>query len=389
MCVLRPRFAAFFLLAMTAVAHATDDNASCNLDSVQIAPPSVIEPCTILLQNPNLSAAERATALFIRGKGYHRTQRLDLAQQDYDAALTIAPQDDGIYVERANISFRYGRFAEGVYLLKQALTINPKNAHALRSTGALELDSGRVDDAIRDFDAALGADPEEAHALLFRSKAYEQKRQFGPALDDADALVAMPPEGINRQGYLDNHGTMRDFHIMALEQRADIYAETGRYELAERDLDAAVDYKWTADALVARGQYLMGRPGQAQAALRDLANATSLDPDHPRAFYLKGRVLAALKRPDEAFDAFDRAVTNDPHYDYALRMRAIMHRERGETELAVSDLERAMSISARMVSMTIRTLQHSGYWDSREIPNSLTPQLKDAIRACMLDTTCN
>ena len=31
----------------------------------------------------------------------------------------------------------------------------------------------------------------------------------------------------------------------------------------------------------------------------------------------------------------------------------------------------------------------AGYWTSRQTPTELTPELKDAIRACMLDTTCN
>jgi lipoprotein NlpI len=101
---LRWAMAVSAILAMTAVSRAAD----CSLDSVQISPPTVIEPCTTLLQNPSLSPAERSAALFVRGKGYHRTKELDRARQDYDAALKITPNNDEIYAERANISFQFG-----------------------------------------------------------------------------------------------------------------------------------------------------------------------------------------------------------------------------------------------------------------------------------------
>jgi hypothetical protein len=34
-------------------------------------------------------------------------------------------------------------------------------------------------------------------------------------------------------------------------------------------------------------------------------------------------------------------------------------------------------------------LSAAGYWRSRDIPETITPEFEDAIRACMLDKTCN
>jgi hypothetical protein len=48
-----------------------------------------------------------------------------------------------------------------------------------------------------------------------------------------------------------------------------------------------------------------------------------------------------------------------------------------------------MAMSPRVVSMTMRTLRQAGYWNTSEIPNGLTRQLQDAIRACMIDKHCN
>jgi tetratricopeptide (TPR) repeat protein len=382
-------FAAFVFLASSTLSYAAERDATCSQDSVETDPASVIAPCTNLLAQPGLSDAQRGGALFVRGQGHHRSKNLDHAAEDYDAALRLTPNNDAIYPERADVAFREGDLDQGMAFLRQALALNPKNARALRMVANYLSDQGRLDDAIRYASMALDADPNEAHALLVRSETYKRKHQFDLALRDADALAAMPPDRINRQGYLDMYGVKRDFHIMALQNRADIYAEIGNDELAERDLNAAVEYKRSGESLAARGDYLMDRPGQERAALQDLEEATTLDAGLVRAFYLKGLLLVQLQRYGNAFDAFDRAVEIDPQYDFALRMRALMYRELGQTDLAVRDLEHAMAMSPRVVSMTMRTLRQAGYWNTSEIPNGLTPQLQDAIRACMIDKHCN
>lgn len=368
---------------------AAETVAACTQLSVESDPAAVIAPCTALLKKSDLSDAARGQALFIRGQAYHHTKQLQLAQWDYDAALKLTPDNDTIYPSRANVAYRLGHFDEAVALLKRGLAINPKNAHALRMVGAILRNAGRTDEAIRYFSMALDVDPQDANALLFRSYAYYHERRFDLALQDAGKLVAMPPDKINLQGYLNNDGVKEDFHILALGNRADIFSAIGKFDLAEQDLDAAVDYKRTAESLEARGEFLMSRPGELPRALEDLQAATALDPNMLQAFYIKGAVLFDLKRYQDAVAALDRALIIYPNYDYALRMRAKAYRALGQTDSAVRDLQQAVAESPRVAAMTIRTLKVAGYLPSGEMPNGLTPELKDAIHACMLDATCN
>jgi tetratricopeptide (TPR) repeat protein len=383
-----------FALSTGTVCDAADNTAACTQDAVEVDAAAVIAPCTMLLQKSDLSNAARSEALFIRGQGYHRTKQIRLAQQDYDAALKLTPDADAIYPERANVALRLGDRTEWLAFLKRALAINPRNARALRMIGAYLMVAGHLDDAVRYLTMALDADPAEAHALFFRSQVYQEQQRFDLALRDADALVTMPVAEINRKGYLDVDGIKHDFHIKALVNRAHINSAIGKYDLAERDLDTAVDYKRSADSLVARAEFLSNRPGQQQRALDDLEAATTLDPDNPEAFYLKGTVLVDLKRYDAALAALDRALANpalaiSSDYAYALRSRAITYRALGKTDLAVKDLEDAMVACRCVADMTLRSLQIAGYLPHDGIPHGLTPAVQDAVRACMLDKDCN
>ena len=370
-----------------AIAAAGSDG--CSLAQSEVSPETVIEPCSKIIADTATSPADRGYALFIRGKGYHSTKRFDLAGQDYDAAIVLTPTNEELLVSRANIAFRGGQYKEGLSFLQGALALNPSNGHALRTVGALSADAGHREEANRYYAMALAADPNDAYALLFRSENNIMLRQFDEALKDADALVALAPAAINRQGYLDGYGDRLDFHGLALTTRADIYEALGQPDRAEQDLNAAVDYSRSAQSLSARGKFLAYKAGREKQALSELDEAISLGRVDSQAFYAKGVLHVGLRQHQMALAAFDRALEINPQFAYALRMRARMHRQLDQTELAVADMTHAVALSDKVLRETMPALSAAGYWRSREVPDALTSEFKDAIRACMLDKTCN
>ena len=101
-------------------------------------------------------------------------------------------------------------------------------------------------------------------------------------------------------------------------------------------------------------------------------------------------MLVGAKRFDDAFNAFDTAVRLQPDDGASLRMRARMHRQFGRTDEAVADLEAAVSRDPRELDVTVQVLApcpDTGLHGKRR--RSMTAELRDAIRACMLDTRCN
>jgi tetratricopeptide (TPR) repeat protein len=361
----------------------------CTLAQVDRDPLSVIEPCSLVIESTAADASRRGFALYIRGKGYHNTKRFDLARQDYDAAIKLTPTTEELLVSRANISFRSRRMEEGVSFLQKALDVNPSNGHALRTMGALLEDSGRPEEASRCYTRALEADPKDAYALLFRSRNYTRRMLFDEALKDADALVSIPAREINLQGYLDELGDKQDFHVIALLNRAKLEGAMDRADLAEVDFKAAIDFSPSDQTFSARGKFLTYRPGREVDAMRDLDEATRLGSRDSRTHYAKGMLLHRKKQYREALAAFDEAVKIDPDFGEALQMRARTHREFDETEAALADIARAIAVSPHVRDVTLTSLRQAGYWRTADDPDSFTPELVDALRACMVDRTCN
>ena len=364
--------------------------ADCTMVQLGISPFSVIDPCTARLKQPGLTDSEKSLAHFVRGRGYHRSKRLDQAHTDFRAAFALDPKNEEILLSWSNVDLRQGDYRSYAARVAQAYELNPDNPHVLRTVAVMFGNLGDREKELEFLGKALSIDPAEPFALYFRSERYWKQLKFKEAITDADALVAIPPKTLqDGGGYLDEDGVVRDFHATALVRRAKILNDAGQLELAEKDYDAAVAAERSVRTLAARGWFLRENPQRREAALRDLEEALRLEPDDFAAQYSIAFTYVELKRWQDAFKAFDAAVEARPHDGVSLRMRARMHRQLGRTDEAVRDLETAIRRDPKELDGTMHALRNAGYWTSRQKPRGMTPEFRDAIRACMLDTSCN
>ncbi|MGY4306297.1 tetratricopeptide (TPR) repeat protein [Bradyrhizobium sp. USDA 4369] len=367
---------------------AAQDAGACASSQLRSDPESVITACSRLIADDAKPAAERGRALSVRGSGYYYTKRWTLAAQDYDAAIALLPTDEELLLSRSSTASRLGDGTLGRSLIEKVLTLNPSNPDAIWRVGGLYEDAGDYRTADRYYAMALAIAPRNPYALLFSSTSNQGLRRFDVALKTADALVALGPDEINLKPYFDHRGNRLDFYIMALKNRARIHWTLGQFDRAEQDLNAAVTYRRSALSLTARGHFLTYRAGREQEAFADLQEARSLGSEQYETFFDLGLLHAKRQQFREALADFDRAARIDPPSGEAFRMRALMHRELDEADLAFDDMIQAVTTEESVLKRTVLALRTAGYWRSSEAPDELTPDFKDAIRACMLDKLC-
>lgn len=363
--------------------------AECTTAEMLRSATSVIEPCTQLLADRKLDKTKRAEALLVRGRGFHRSRRLEQAAQDYEAATKLAPGNAEIWLSWSNVELRRGNMRGYIAKLQHAGDIAPNNARVLRYIGQMFMIFGEQAKAIDLYNNALQIDPTEPFALLFRSQLYQSQQKFAEAMADADALIALPRESINRDGYLDENGETRDFHQVALIHRGWLFAAVGHNDRAKRDFDAAVADGRTPYTLTAAANFLISLSDDPAEPAALLEEAVRKEPGNASAQFALGLIMLPSRQFEAAFTAFDRAVTARPGFSLALQMRARMHRQFGRTDEAVKDYIAAIDANPGVISDSMPALRHAGYWTSAQVPTQVTPELRDAIRACMLDTACN
>ena len=367
----------------------------CTMDQVAIDPASVITPCGELLAAHNLSDRDRAQAYFVRGRGYHRTQRLNEAAEDYRAAFALDPKNEEILVSWSNVDLRLRRMGDYKRRVEQAYALNPRNPRVLRAVGMLLHNFGENDKAFEFYSKAIEVDPTESFALYYAHARISFQAQFRGGDCGRECAPRHFAGRLNdARSFLDADGIVRDFRVVALLERAYSYEDSGRLDLAEKDYDAAVDVGRSAPALAARAHFLGFYVQRKDDALRDLTEAVHKEPRNYKALYALGISLAGFKRFEEAFAAFDAAVTARPDYTTGLIMRARMHRQFGRTDAAVRDLKTAVSLDRRELdglrelNGLMNALRHAGYWSEPGLPSGQTRDLDDAMRACMIDPQC-
>ncbi|MFL1461034.1 tetratricopeptide repeat protein [Roseococcus sp. DSY-14] len=109
-------------------------------------------------------------------------------------ALTLAPFDTELLVDRSVILASRGRYREAMEDLDRVLAIEPERAEALVFKAAALRHLDRVEEARRTVDRALELDPDSAEGLLERGILKQLRGEVLSAQDDWRRAVELAPD---------------------------------------------------------------------------------------------------------------------------------------------------------------------------------------------------
>ncbi len=237
----------------------------------------------------------------LRGDAYLGLKQLDHAKQSYQAALTLDPKDPHALVGLAKLaSVGHDADAAGKYV-QQALAAAPENPQALMAKGDLAFDSGDFAGAEATYQQVLGlknADwlPQEHFYTLTRlANTQAQQNHLDKALANIQTLEKMSPQQpyphylhavvLYKQGHLDDA-------LSQLQQVLQVAPDNAQAQM----LMGAVNY--------AQGNY-----GQAEMAL---SNVMGSDPKNVEARKLLALTMYKEGRSRQALDMLRPAVPGTP-----------------------------------------------------------------------------
>ena len=152
-----------------------------------------------------------------------------------------------------------------------------------------------------------------------RGDAYLEEEKYSEAIIEYKNVLQIDPNEAKA-----HYGLARAF--LATKELRKAYwelQETAR--LDPQNFEARLQY----------GQFLLfGKDEELEEALAQADDVLEADPDHAGAYVLRGRALQALRRPDEAQAAFERAVELEPEDPGPLVLLANFQRREGHREAA-------------------------------------------------------
>src|SRR5271156_6865412 len=82
----------------------------------------------------------------------------------------------------------------------------------------------------------------------------------------------------------------------------------------------------------------------SQSNLTSLSAVVEKHPDDPQAYNVRGSVLAEAGQTEQALADFNKAISLDANYAQAYANRALLYRQSGKLELALADYNKALAI---------------------------------------------
>ena len=147
-----------------------------------------------LARRSEADPATRAAAFAEAGNAWMLAGEADRAFGAATMALTLAPDDPALLLDRALASGSAGRYAEALEDLDRAVASDPHRAEAWVLRGAAKRQLGRAEEAERDVARALSLAPDNAEALLERGALRRVKGDVGGARADWERAARVAPD---------------------------------------------------------------------------------------------------------------------------------------------------------------------------------------------------
>jgi tetratricopeptide (TPR) repeat protein/tRNA A-37 threonylcarbamoyl transferase component Bud32 len=291
---------------------------------------------------PEAEAAAQADLYLQRAMAYLSSNTLEPALADCEQALRLDPNLSRAYLCRGLARQGLGDPGGALADFNRALELDPQMAKAYLNRGIAHLDLGNIEAALSDLNQAIALDPQDASAYSSRGRIHWLLGDPLAALQDYTAALERDPQ--NPQLYLN---------------RGQLHVEREDWPAACEDFSQVL--QWAARPGIPRGPELLLNAhlcrGMARQRLGDLAGAladfTALiqqQPQASQAFALRARVHLALGDQEVALADLNQALSLDQNWgvaDAALayRQRGDLHRQANCPELAIADYTQALALN--------------------------------------------
>ena len=257
-----------------------------------------------------------------QGMQLHQQGMLPQAKLLYAAALQTDPYHFEALYHMGVLVYQMGDAQQACGWLSQAVQQKPAHLSARVNLGGVLLELGRHEEAIQQLDAVLRLDPKSTQAYYNRAAAHQALAAYELAVADYTRAISLQPD--LAPAYSNRGNALRDLgHLEAALES---------YDQAIQLMPSAVDFHSNKAALLmAKKQY--------ELALECYEMVLRLSPNDGDAMVSRGVTLMKLDRPQEAVDAFSRAIglTAD------VKKQALYWMHQGEAWLDLKDHEQALA----------------------------------------------
>jgi tetratricopeptide (TPR) repeat protein len=150
---------------------------------------TVIEPCTKVLADPNLSIERRVRALEFRARGLRFAKREREAEIDIESGLVLAPDDGALHRVRSSMRRERGdwkgAWEDGLVAIRQL----PDKIDSYTVLIDVAIATGQLETARELIEHALTIDPESVDLMVWQAAYHRYNQEFLEAAEALDKVL--------------------------------------------------------------------------------------------------------------------------------------------------------------------------------------------------------
>lgn len=230
---------------------------------------------------------------------------------------------DYLFIE-ANTLYLQDKKSEALGLLKELLSLSPKNHAALYQMGKISNELHSYGEGVKHCKLALELDPNNYWYYTELVHAWQGARDMGKALEVQAALVKKFPEDKN-----------------ALYDLAQLYIVHKEFQKAIETYAQLEQLTGPNPEISFRKHQLYVYTNQTEKALAEIDQLIAAHPAESRYYQAKYDLLMLLQKPDEANAMLEALLARHPGDAFALLSLADYHRSHGNMDKSDAYLQRA------------------------------------------------
>lgn len=261
-----------------------------------------------------------------RARAAYESRNFSAAVAEFDRALIACPEPRLVLLPLAQAQLMAQQLDASIKSLTRLLVLDPRNPEALKLHGDVLYLLGREDEAKGALEAAIKIDPRHQPSQYALGRIYYQQSRAQEAAALFQSLIDQDPK-----------------NYRAHDNLALCYAALQRDNDAVRHFMKALDLVHkdhpSYDVVYANfADYFLDR-SRFNEAFQLASEAATRNPNSARNFFLTGKALMKLEKPELSVRWFKQAAELDPKYSEPRYWLAQAYRKLGKSEEATRELE--------------------------------------------------